>query len=173
MYWNSGSEPIEAAAKTRSVYLPVGCDWFDFWTGETFTGGQTIVAKATLDTMPLFILAGSIIPIGPELQYTSEKPDAVIELRIYAGQDGSFSLYEDEGDNYNYEKGAYSSIKINWADESKQLTFEQREGTYPGIQQTKKFAVVLVNVEQGCGLQEAGETAIIVSYVGELLTVSL
>ena len=97
-------------AKTRKVYLPKSTNWYDFWTGKQITGGKSIDAKATIETMPLYIKAGSIVPMGPYLQYANEKPADPIELRVYAGADADFVIYEDENDNYNYEKGSYATI---------------------------------------------------------------
>jgi alpha-glucosidase (family GH31 glycosyl hydrolase) len=96
---------LEGKEKSRSVYLPEGCDWYDFWIGRRYAGGQTVLADAALDTMPLFVRAGAFVPMGPEVQSTEDKVDSPIELRIYPGQDGSFIYYEDAGDGYEYEKG--------------------------------------------------------------------
>src|SRR5690606_14410196 len=106
MYYQSESRKLEGIEKVREVYLPAGTIWYDFWTGKQYQGGQTITANAELDTMPLYVRAGSIVPMGPKIQYTSEEKDP-IELRIYPGADGQFVLYNDEGDNYNYENGFY------------------------------------------------------------------
>ena len=99
---------------SRQLYLPKAKGWYDFWTGEFLNGGQTIDAAAPADIMPLYVKAGAIIPFGPELQYAAEKPADPIELRIYTGDNGSFNLYEDENENYSYEKGAYSNIPVYW-----------------------------------------------------------
>ena len=106
----------EAGAVTRSVYLPAGTSWYDFWTGASLKGGQLTNAAAPIETIPLYVRAGSIVPMGPELQYTGEKPADPIELRIYRGADGTFTLYEDEGDGYAYEKGVYGTIDFRWSD---------------------------------------------------------
>jgi alpha-D-xyloside xylohydrolase len=99
MYYAKESTQLNDVSKSRSVYLPKGADWYDFWMGKHYTGGQTIVADAPLDTMPLYVRSGSIVPIGPDITYTDEQPNAPIDLRIYPGQSGSFVLYDDEGDN--------------------------------------------------------------------------
>ena len=113
MYYAANSTPLAGVEKTRPVYLPSGSDWYDFWTGKRYTGGQTILADAPLETMPLYVRAGSIIPIGPDIQFTGDQPDAPIELWVYPGQDGQFTLYQDEGDNYNYEQGSFATIQLS------------------------------------------------------------
>jgi alpha-D-xyloside xylohydrolase len=99
-----------SSVKTRELYLPKGTTWIDFWTGQKFNGGQKVNKEAPLDIIPLFVRAGSIIPFGPKVQYATEKKWDNLEIRVYEGADGEFVLYEDENDNYNYEKGAYSTI---------------------------------------------------------------
>ncbi|MGE5464826.1 MAG: TIM-barrel domain-containing protein, partial [Syntrophothermus sp.] len=145
MYFAANSIPLEAMEKTRSVYLPSASDWYDFWTGKRYAGGQTILADAPLETMPLYVRFGSIVPIGPDIQFTGEQPDAPIELWVYPGRDGSFMLYEDEGDNYNYERGSFATIHMTWNDSTRQLTLDNRQGTYPGMQVLKVFRVVMAN----------------------------
>ena len=129
--------------KSRKVYLPKGTDWYDFWTNEKLEGGQTIERQAPLDLMPLYIKAGSIIPFGPEVQYATEKPWDNLEIRVYAGANGTFTLYEDEFDNYNYEKGEYAEIPFEWNDASRQLTVGARKGAYNGMLKNRKFTIVL------------------------------
>lgn len=145
MYFAVDSTPLSHVEKTRAVYLPMGSDWYDFWTGKRYAGGQTIFADAPLETMPLYVCAGSIIPIGPKIQFTDEQPDAPIELWVYPGQDGRFSLYQDEGDNYNYEQGSFATIQLVWDDRARQLVLDKREGNYPGMQTIKTFRVVLAD----------------------------
>ena len=110
-----------------------------------YAGGQTLLAEAPLSTMPLYVRAGSIIPIGPDIQSTAEQPDAALELWVYPGQDGSFVLYEDEGDNYNYEKGASATIPIRWEEQNRRLILEERAGSYPGMPETVAFEVTLID----------------------------
>lgn len=129
--------------KTSKLYLPAGTVWYDFWTNEKFDGGQEIAKETTIDVIPLYIKAGSIIPIGPDVQYATEKPWDNLELKIYAGANGNFTLYEDEFDNYNYEKGAYTEIPIAWNNASRKLTIGARKGTYKGMLTNRKFTVVL------------------------------
>lgn len=137
--------------KSREVYLPAGTEWIDFWTGETFTGGITIKKKSPIDIIPLYIKAGSIIPMGPFVQYAEEKTDP-IEIRIYPGANGEFVFYDDEKDNYNYEKGLYATIKFLWDDTSKTLVIEDRNGKFPGMMNQHKFNIVIVGPNQGIGL---------------------
>ena len=119
-------------ARSRSVYLPpTSGDWYDFWTGTRTAGGQTIDAPAPYDSLPLFIRAGSIIPFGPELQYTGEKPADPITLYVYAGANGAFTLYEDDGLTYGYEKGAFARIPINWDNASRNANHRQTRGPIP------------------------------------------
>jgi len=127
------------APKTFDVYLPAGAKWYDWWTGKVYTGGQTVSADAPLDHCPLYVRAGSIIPIGPDVQYTSEKPWDDMEVRVYPGADGSFTLYEDEGDNQNYKNGAYTTIKFTLKGNA--LTVGARQGSYDGMLQNRTFKV--------------------------------
>ena len=132
------------SVKDWSIYLPEHTDWWDFWTNEKQKGGQTIKKSVSKDILPLYVKAGSIFPFGPEVQYSTEKNWDNLEIRIYPGADGSFTLYEDELDNYNYEKGAYSTIKFSWDDAGRCLTISDREGKFPGMMNNRKFRVVLV-----------------------------
>jgi alpha-D-xyloside xylohydrolase len=144
MYYGPNSIPLTGAEKTRPVYLPAGSDWYDFWTGERYAGGQTLSAHADLETMPLYVRAGSIIPFGPDICYTDEQPQAMVKLRIHPGQDGVFTLYQDEGDNYNYEKSFFATIKLRWEDKNNCLVFEKRQGKYPGMSKTLEFCISVV-----------------------------
>ena len=144
MYYAAESTPLHDVSKSRSVYLPKGADWYDFWTGQPYTGGQTITADAPLDTMPLYVRAGAIIPFGADIQHTDEGSDAPLELHIYPGQDGHFSLYEDEGDNYHYEQGAFARISIAWDDQNRTLTIGSRQGSYPGMPASREFRLNIV-----------------------------
>lgn len=143
MLYAAGSEPLHGISQTRPVYLPAGTDWFDFWTEQKYTGGQTIQADAPLDRLPLFVRAGSILPMGPVRQHVNDLADAPIELHIYPGQDGSFELYEDEGDQYNYEDGAFSTIKIHWYNAGRRLVLESRDGQYAGMSDQRTFHIFL------------------------------
>ena len=107
------------------MYLPAGTNWIDFWTGTQHTGGQTISKETPLNIVPLYVKAGSILPMGPEVQYATEKKWDDLELRIYPGADGEFVLYEDENDNYNYERGQYSEIRFNWNEKNVRICFKR------------------------------------------------
>ncbi len=128
MYYGPGSEKLEGVSKSREVYLPEGFGWYDFWTGEYFEGGQTITADATLDKMPIYVRAGSILPMGPVVQYADEKPDSDWEVRVYGGTDGSFSIYEDEGEGFGYKEGEFAWTDMKWFDEEGRLEINDREG---------------------------------------------
>ncbi len=145
MYYNSGSVKIEGATKKRHVYLPSGTDWYDFWTDKRISGGQIIEASADIETMPLYVRAGSIIPIGPTIHYSSEEKTEPLELKVYKGKDGSFLLYEDEGDSYNYEKGDFATIPIHWEDAKNYLVIEERQGSYPGMKNSRELLITVIN----------------------------
>lgn len=133
------------------VYLPSGAKWWDFWTNTQHNGGETVSCEVPKDIIPLYVKAGSVMPFGPDVQYSTEKPWDNLEIRIYPGADGSFTLYEDENDNYNYENGAYSTIDFKWDDAKKSLTISDRKGNFPGMLKKRKFNVVLVNDKSGAG----------------------
>ena len=130
-------------SKTAKKYLPKGALWYDFWTGKQYKGGQDIQLTTTLAQVPMFVRAGSILPLGPEMQYVGEKAWDKLELRIYPGADGQFVLYEDEGDNYNYERGKYATIQLSWNNARHTLTIGARKGAFPGMLQQRQFVVVL------------------------------
>lgn len=157
--------------KTQKVYLPLGADWFDFWTGEKIKGGQEIEKDVPINVMPLYVKAGSILPMGPFQQYTSEKDASKLEIRIYGGADGVFTLYEDENDNYNYEKGIYSTIRLSWSNKARTLTIAGRKGVFPGMLQNRTFNLIFVNEQQGTGMNEPIKPTKTVTYSGKLLTV--
>ena len=131
-----------SASKTVTKYLPKGTAWYDFWTNKKYSGGQDVSFETSLDRVPMFVRAGSILPMGPEMQYVGEKSWDELELRIYPGADGQFVLYEDEGDNYNYEKGSYSTIIIKWNERTRALTIGERQGEFKGMLQQRRFIVV-------------------------------
>ena len=157
--------PVTAmGATTRSVYLPSGT-WYDFWTGSTVTGGSTTMADAPLGQMPLYVKGGSIVPMGPMIQYATQSIDP-LEIRIYEGQDATFTLYEDEGDTYDYESGMHSTIKFSWSESAKQLTIGASAGSYPGMPKTRTFNVVFVGANRGAGLGVAATPDRVVMYSG-------
>ena len=131
------------ATKTATKYLPKGAAWYDFWTGRRYGGGQTVTLETRFDRVPMFVRAGSILPLGPEMQYVGEKAWDNLELRVYPGADATFTLYEDEGDNYNYEQGKHATITMQWNDKARKLTIGQRQGAYEGMLQQRQFTVVL------------------------------
>ncbi len=163
--------PDYSVTRSKQVYLPAGTAWIDFWTGTQHTGGQTIAKETPLNIVPLYVKAGSILPMGPEVQYATEKKWDDLELRIYPGADGEFVLYEDENDNYNYERGQYSEIRFNWNDKKKQLTITDRSGQFPGMLEKRSFRMVIVNEKQGAGDQPMGVDARKVEYEGKKLVI--
>jgi len=160
----------EPGATTRHLYLP-RAKWYDFWTGHATAGGGTVDAAAPIERMPLYVRAGSILPMGPELQYSTEKPEDPIELRVYTGADGSFTLYEDENDTYNYEKGAYATIPLQWDDGAKTLIIGARAGKFPGMLATRTFRIVFVSDGHGTGIDPTDQPDKIVTYAGEQIFV--
>ena len=152
-------------ATSRSVYLPAGASWYDFWTGERTTGGTTITASAPLDRIPLDVRAGSILPMGPAIEYAGQATDP-IELRIYPGANGDFSLYEDQGDGHGYEHGERSVIPIHWDDSTHMLTIEARQGSFPGMHPDHTFDVVIVRAGHGVGSDPTAKPNKILHYTG-------
>jgi alpha-D-xyloside xylohydrolase len=135
----------EEGATSRWLYLPAASAWYDFWSGEKLDGGRRIEAQAPLDRIPLYVRAGSILPLGPEIEYAEQRTDEPLELRVYRGSDGSFTLYDDEGDTYAYEKGAYATIALHWNDQSATMTIGARQGEYPGMPNVRAFRVAIVD----------------------------
>lgn len=158
--------------KTKDVYLPKGADWFDFWTGQKVSGGQTIQKDVPLNIIPLYVKAGSILPIGPKVQYANQKKWDNLEIRIYEGANGEFTLYEDENDNYNYEKGIYSTIYFSWNDKQKTLTIDKRNGQFPGMLENRVFNIVVVNSARGLGGDLSLSSDRSVQYNGSKIVVS-
>lgn len=141
---NAKREADFTTVKSRNLYLPDGAGWYDFWNNEFTNGGKRVDRDAPIDLIPLYVKAGSILPLGPKVQYVEEKKWDDLEIRVYKGADGSFVLYEDEFDNYNYEKGAYSEIAFNWNDAARRLTIEKRKGDYNGMLKQRRFRVSLI-----------------------------
>ncbi|MGN6394153.1 MAG: glycoside hydrolase family 31 protein [Mucilaginibacter sp.] len=159
--------------KSRSVYLPKAADWYDFWTGKKLNGGQTLQADAPIATMPLYVRAGSIVPMGPEVEYATQEKNKVIELRIYPGANGQFKFYEDENDTYNYEKGQYATFNINWNDKTRTITVSDTKGSFPGMLKHRTFNVVLVNGEHGADETVATRFDKTFTYSGKSLAVKI
>ena len=159
---------------SREVYLPKQKGWYDFYTGAYHAGGQTIVADAPYDKIPVFIPEGAILPIGPEMQWSDEKKPELIDLYVYAGKDGSYTLYEDEGTNYNYEKGKYAVIDFRYDDARKQITIGARKGSFDGMLQKRRFNIILVDQkkQQGVNLAKSPKGKV-VKYSGQAMTVKL
>ncbi|MNV63675.1 Alpha-xylosidase [compost metagenome] len=131
-------------ARSREVYFPAGTGWYNFYTGEQMEGGKKITVAAALERIPLFVPAGTILPVGEVMQHTAEKKADDIEIRVYQGKDGKFSLYEDEGTNYNYEKGAFSTIDFDYNDADGTLAISDRKGSYDGMLTQRTFRVVAI-----------------------------
>jgi len=159
-------------ATTRNVVLPKGDGWVDFWSGQTYTGGQTIVAAAPLDRMPILVKQGSIVPMGPVVQSTAERQDP-LEIRIYSGKDADFKLYEDSGDGYAYEHGAKSTIGFHWDDRRNTLSIGERAGTFPGMPLKHAFRIVLVKPGHGVGAEPEASADRSVTYQGHLMKIEL
>ncbi|MGE5860325.1 MAG: TIM-barrel domain-containing protein, partial [Ignavibacteria bacterium] len=159
--------------KNEEVYLPRGTDWIDFWTGEKYPGGQTVNKQTPIDIIPLYVRAGSIFPVGPKVQYATERNWDNIEIRVYEGADGKFVLYEDENDNYNYEKGVYSAITFNWNDSEKVLTINDRKGSFPGMLNERKFNIVKVVPGKGIGMDAVKKFDEVIDYKGKKVEVKL
>ena len=172
MLYGPESKTVTDAAKTVDVYLPVKSSWIDFWTGRPQSGGQIVKAEAPMSHSPLFVKAGSILPLGPRVQYSGEKPTAPIELRVYPGADGSYQFYEDAGEGWDYEKGKFSVIPIIWNDKSRTLTIENLRGNFPGMNANRVFKVVVVTPDQATGLEPATKTTEL-RYNGRKVSVRL
>jgi alpha-D-xyloside xylohydrolase len=149
-------------ARQREVYFPAGSVWYDYYTGARIEGGQTLTVDAPYEHIPLYVRGGSILPVGPEMQYSDEKQPDVIDLYVFAGRDGQFNLYEDEGTNYNYEKGQYALIPFAYNEAEGTLTVGARQGEFPGMLKERTFRVIV-------GKQQPVE----VTYNGAAQTVKL
>jgi len=147
--------------KSKETYLPAGADWYDFWTAEKFSGGKKVSRQAPLDIIPVYVKAGSVIPVGPSVQYAEEKKWDSLEIRVYPGANGKFVLYEDENDNYNYERGVYSTVTFTWDDEKNRLTISDRNGSFPGMLNERKFNVVMIT----------GQAEKVITYTGKKVVV--
>lgn len=165
MYYEAGSRPLDETSKTRRVYLPKGCRWFDFWTGAAYDGEQEIPAHAPLEIVPLFVRAGSILPMTEAMQFVDERRDAPYEIRVYSGRDAAFTIYEDEGDSYGYEHGACARVRLRWNEAARQLTLGEREGEYPGMAGEREYRIVVFS---GTGQQRRS-----VRYTGQEIQVEV
>jgi alpha-D-xyloside xylohydrolase len=165
------SPVTEPGATSRQVYLP-DATWYDFWSGAATKGSTNVTAPAPLEKLPLYVRAGSIVPLGPDLEWSTQKPADPIELRIYRGANGSFTLYEDENDGYNYEKGVYSTIPMQWDDARQELTIGDRKGDFPGMLQNRTFRVVFVGENHGVGVNPEDKADKVVQYAGKQITIA-
>jgi alpha-D-xyloside xylohydrolase len=159
-----------AGATSRKVYLPAGT-WYDFWTGSTTAGGTSATVDAPLSLIPLFVKAGSIVPMGPAIQYATESIDP-LEIRIYKGGNATFTLYEDEGDSYDYESGQYAQIPLTWNEQTQALTIGARTGSYTGMPASRTFNVVWVGPDHGAGVDVTATADTEVTYDGSELVVA-
>jgi alpha-D-xyloside xylohydrolase len=157
-------------ARTRTVYLPHSTGWYDFYSGEYYSGGQSVETEAPLGRMPVFVREGSIVPAGPEIQYSTQAADPVT-LYVFMGKDGAFELYEDENENYNYEEGRFTKIPFTYNESTKTLTIDEREGSFSGMLKERKFEIVWVNAERPVGMGLGSRPDQVVSYTGKQLTI--
>ena len=135
---------VKKAAAPTTVYLPAGTLWYDYWDGTCLEGGREVLRPCPIDIIPVYVKAGTVMPIGPDVQYSDEKPWDNLEVRVYAGADGTFTLYEDEGDSYNYEKGRYTLIRFDYDDAQRTLTIQPRRGSYKGMVSHRRFRISLI-----------------------------
>jgi alpha-D-xyloside xylohydrolase len=160
-------------ARSRQVYLPKQCGWYDLYTGKHYAGGQTITADAPYERIPVFVPEGGILPFGPAMEWSDEKPAELINLYVYAGKDATFQLYEDENTNYNYEKGAYATIDISYNSAKNTVTFGTRKGSFNGMLQNRRFNIVLVTPTSAKALNMENPKGKMVKYNGKAQTVKM
>jgi alpha-D-xyloside xylohydrolase len=165
------SPVTEPRANTRHTYLPKA-KWYDFWSGASVEGPRAVDAAAPIERLPLFVRAGAIVPMGPVKEWSTEKPEDPIELRVYRGADGDFALYEDENDGYNYEKGVYATIPFHWDETKQTLTIGERKGEFPEMLAERTFQVVFVRENHGVGVMAEGKPDKTVRYSGKAITVT-
>ncbi len=161
----------EYKQKEKTLYLPSGTGWYDLYSGKYEEGGKNITVPTNYERMPVFVKEGSIIPFGPDLQYTSEKPAEEITLYVYTGRDGSFTLYEDEGENYGYEKGAFATIGFDYNERTKTLTIGQRKGQFPGMLEKRRFHIVWITKENVKGIDNHPKPSKTVLYTGGMISI--
>ncbi|WAC49416.1 PA14 domain-containing protein [Asticcacaulis sp. SL142] len=174
--WRTPSQQVELARTTKAIdnrvetYLPKGMDWYDFWTHKRFTGGQSVAKTVPLHITPLYVRSGAIVPMGPVVQYATERPDAEYEIRIYPGADGKFTIYEDDNETYDYEKGQYATYDLIWNDASKTLTIGGRKGGYEGLIKSRKLNFVLLGASKATGI-DTGTATKTVTYTGNTISI--
>jgi alpha-D-xyloside xylohydrolase len=163
----------ENKARSRAVYLPAGSDWFNFYTGEKSSGGQTITAAAPLSQMPLFVKAGAIIPTGAAIQHVDEGLNTPLTLNVYTGANGSFEIYEDDGRSTNYEKGEWSRIRVSYDDATGTVTIGDRVGSFTGMANERNISVRFISganknaANFDAGIQET------ITYAGKAVAVKM
>lgn len=160
-------------ARERQLYLPAGAGWYDLYSGKYQAGGQSITANAPFERMPMYVKAGSIIPFGPEIEYTAQKPADVITLYVYAGANGSFDLYEDQGENYDYEKGKYAQIPFIYNDKARTLEIGQQKGQFDGMLKQRTFNIVVISPDKAAGIDTQENIAKTITYTGEKIEIAL
>jgi alpha-D-xyloside xylohydrolase len=159
--------------RSREVYLPNGARWYDFWTGNSVAAGATTNVPAPYDSIPVFVKAGSIVPFGPDLQYVAEKPSDPTTLFVYAGADGKFTLYEDEGTTFDYEHGTFAETPITWRDSTGTLTIGKRQGSFPGMLSHRTFQIVVVSKAHPIAFSSSVKPLRTLPYYGVPVSVSL
>lgn len=163
----------EAGAASREVYLPSGANWYDFWTGDRVAGGESIQRQTPIQTMPLYVRAGTILPLGPESEYADQYPQAPITLRVYAGADADYTLYQDDGTTYAYENGAFAKIHLHWNNSTRTLTIDARQGRFHGMHSERDFRIVLVRPGHGVGEPLSPVEDAVIHYDGSEQTAQL
>jgi alpha-D-xyloside xylohydrolase len=168
-----GQLSAEASAINNSTetYLPAGADWYDFWTNERFTGGKNVSRPCPLDILPLYVRAGSIITMSPVMQYVTEKADAPYEIRVYPGADAKFTLYEDDNETYNYEKGQRATVDLIWTDAARTLTVGARKGAFPGMVKARALRIVWASENHGSGIAAPEKADTEITYNGTELAI--
>jgi alpha-D-xyloside xylohydrolase len=164
------SAPAPALNLAVDTYLPQGADWYDFWTNQRFAGGGWVTRQVPLDVLPLYVRAGSIVPMGPEVQYATQAPDAPYEVRIYPGADARFTVYEDDNETYAYEKGERATYDLVWNDRARTLTVGARQGGFPGLVRQRMLNIVMVTAASPGGFEPVRATKQ-VTYAGKHIVV--
>ena len=176
-YRKNGNKYVEAkedfsTMKSTEVYLPAGTKWFDFWTGQHFEGGQKVSKVTPVDVMPLYVKAGTILPMGPKAQYANQKIGPLV-VRVYPGANGEFTFYDDQRDNYTYENGAFATINFKWDDAMQTLTIGKQEGSYEGMPVTRQITLVKVSETNGTGLPFDEKATVLITYKGDKIEIEL
>lgn len=160
-------------ARSREVYFPRQCGWYDLYTGCHISGGQRLTVEAPYERIPVFVPEGSIIPFGPAMEWSDEQPAELIQLYVYGGRDAQFTLYEDEGTNYNYERGRYATIDIRYDDAARTLTIGRRKGSFKGMLRQRRFNIVYITPDRPRPLNLEAPEGHMTRYTGKTVTVRL